>query len=92
MSTEMIMLLTILLFIIVYGFLFIQLNRATQQGKIWFFVFLVISAGPLIYMLYDDYTQDYLDANIGLGLAYFYTWFMTVLAAVVAIVVSLRKK
>lgn len=92
MSTEFIMILTIILFLLVFGLLYIQLHRSTSLVKIWYFIFLFIAAGPLTYMLYDDYTHSYLDANIGLGLAYFYTWFMVVLAAVLSVVCYYRRK
>ena len=92
MKSEILSLLTVLSFIVVFGLLYVQLHRSTKPMKMWYFVFVVISAGPLVYMLYEEYTHNYLDANIGLGLAHFYTWFMTVIAAVLALASYLRNQ
>ncbi|TSB47732.1 hypothetical protein [Alkalicoccobacillus porphyridii] len=92
MHTFNIPLLTFLALIIAFGVLYLQLPRSKRRVKIAFFFFLAISATPLIYILYDDFTHAYQDANIGLGLAYFYTWFMTGIVAIMAIIWFLLRK
>ena len=92
MDNEITFVLTLLLFVVVFIFLYFQIHRSARRIKAWFFIFSVISIGPLIYMQIDDFIQNYPDANIGLGLAYFYTWFMIVVAAVLAGVTFNRKK
>lgn len=85
-------LLTFLALILVFGSLYFQLRGSKRGTKIAFILFLVVSAVPLAYLLIDDYMQNYQDANIGLGLAFFYTWFMIVIAALLAFICILRMK
>ncbi|WP_020620752.1 hypothetical protein [Paenibacillus daejeonensis] len=92
MDHEITFVLTLLLFVVVFSFLYFQIHGSASRVKMWFFIFLVISIGPLIYIQIDDFIKRYPDANIGLGLAYFYSWFMIVIAAVVAVVSYVRKK
>lgn len=91
MDNEITFVLTLLLFVVVFSFLYFQIHGSARRIKSWFFIFSVISVGPLIYMQIDDFIQNYPSANIGLGLAYFYTWFMIVVAAVLAVVSYIRK-
>lgn len=52
----------------------------------------LISASPVLYALYDEAVTVYVDANIGLGLAFMTTWALTVVSALAGIVLRSRKR
>ncbi|MGD6793143.1 hypothetical protein [Metabacillus indicus] len=52
----------------------------------------LISASPVLYALYDEAVTDYVDANIGLGLAFMTTWALTLLSALAGAVLRGRKR
>jgi len=54
--------------------------------------FLIIGGGPLLYLSIDDLYSNYIDANIGLGLAFMFTWIYSVIALIVAISLIVKKK
>ncbi|WP_010289741.1 hypothetical protein [Kurthia massiliensis] len=51
----------------------------------------VLVALPLIWIVIEDAISKQTDANIGLGLLFFWTWFLTAIAIVVAFVFAIRK-
>ena len=54
--------------------------------------FLIIGGGPLLYLAIDDLYSNYIDANIGLGLAFMFTWIYSLIALIVAISLIVKKK
>ncbi|GAB1764933.1 hypothetical protein PMEGAPL125_13530 [Priestia megaterium] len=57
-----------------------------------FFLLLLLSIAPLAYVVYDDFTHTYIDANIGLGLGFLLTWLLTTLYNILAILRFFRQK
>ncbi|GAB1779843.1 hypothetical protein PMEGAS67_53200 [Priestia megaterium] len=55
-------------------------------------LFLIIGGAPLLYLAIDDLNSNYIDANIGLGLAFMFTWIYSVIALIIAIIIVVRKK
>ncbi|TYR81644.1 hypothetical protein FZC66_07370 [Priestia megaterium] len=76
---------------------FMLLFWSIRQPKAWKIILLsilfLLFSSPLAYLIYDDHTQNYLDANIGLGLAYLLTWFITGIIILTALFrfISLRR-
>jgi uncharacterized membrane protein YhaH (DUF805 family) len=66
-------------------------NRKTKKNILWLF-FLIIGGGPLLYLAIDDLNSNYIDANIGLGLAFMFTWIYSLIALIIAIILVVRKK
>jgi hypothetical protein len=54
--------------------------------------FLIIGGGPLLYLAIDDLYSNHIDANIGLGLAFMFTWIYSLIALIVAISLIVKKK
>ncbi|MXQ52438.1 hypothetical protein [Shimazuella alba] len=52
----------------------------------------IIGGIPLIYLAIDHSTNDYSDANIGLGLIFIYTWIFSLVTIVVGIIKLMLKK
>jgi membrane protein DedA with SNARE-associated domain len=55
-------------------------------------LFLIIGGAPLLYLAIGDLNSNYIDANIGLGLAFMFTWIYSVIALIIAIIIVVRKK
>lgn len=63
-----------LCFLAAASFLFwrtLPFKRRTPIG--WLILFIVLAL-PLVFLLYKDVTEPVIGANIGLGLAFFFTW------------------
>lgn len=54
--------------------------------------FLIIGGAPLLYLAIDDLNSDYIDANIGLGLAFMFTWIYSLIALIIAIILVVKKE
>ncbi len=62
------------------AFLFFYLTFTLNRWKkLLFFLLFLLSIAPLSYVVYDDFTHTYIDANIGLGLGFLLTWLLTAL-------------
>jgi hypothetical protein len=66
-------------------------NKKTKKN-ILLLLFLIIGGGPLLYLAIDDLNNHYIDANIGLGLAFMFTWIYALIALIIAIILVVRKK
>ncbi|MGW9165718.1 hypothetical protein ACWGPZ_30925 [Priestia megaterium] len=55
-------------------------------------LFLIIGGDPLLYLAIDGLNSNYIDANIGLGLAFMFTWVYALFALIIAIIIVVRKK
>jgi hypothetical protein len=64
----------------------------SRWKTILFFLLFLLSIAPLAYVVYDDFTHTYIDANIGLGLGFLLTWFLTTLYNISAILRFFRQK
>ncbi|MCM3770635.1 MULTISPECIES: hypothetical protein [Priestia] len=64
----------------------------SRWKMILFFLLFLLSIAPLAYVVYDDFTHTYIDANIGLGLGFLLTWFLTTLYNISAILRFFRQK
>ncbi|NGY85118.1 hypothetical protein F6Y05_00930 [Bacillus megaterium] len=47
--------------------------------------------GPLLYLAIDDLYSNHIDANIGLGLAFMFTWIYSLIALIVAISLIVKR-
>ena len=65
-----------------------NLKRATVICTV---VYAVVAI-PLIWMVVEDAIAQPTDANIGLGLLFFFTWFMTLVAFFVALIMYVRNR
>jgi len=77
---------------LVLSFIILYLTRKHKNKKksAFLVIGLVISALPLTYTLYDDYKNEYIGANIGLGLAFLLTWVITGTVFLVAMIKLIR--
>lgn len=53
---------------------------------------LIIGGVPLLYKVIDHMNGHYMDANIGLGLAFMFTWIYSAITFVIAIILLVKKK
>ncbi|KAB7672261.1 hypothetical protein F9279_04460 [Bacillus sp. B1-b2] len=68
----------ILITLIILCFPFLYFYKKSKMSPWIIFLGYIICATPMLYFYIDDVIQQYEDANIGLGLAIFSTWFLTV--------------
>ncbi|KRF46368.1 hypothetical protein ASG98_17510 [Bacillus sp. Soil531] len=66
------------------------INRKTKKNIL--LPFLIIGGAPLLYLVIDDLNSNYLDANIGLGLSFMFTWMYSLIALIIAIILLVRKR
>ncbi|KSU89341.1 hypothetical protein LZP85_10970 [Priestia flexa] len=76
---------TFLLLFVAFLCLFWTIRRPKPWKGIALLASFFVCSAPLLYALYDESKHNYLDANIGLGLAYIFTWGLTTLLAVIAL-------
>ncbi|MCT2346430.1 hypothetical protein [Niallia taxi] len=72
-----IVLLTLVILLIPFLFLFFNLKKQTKTRRILLILGYFICAAPMVYVVIDDWINHYEDANIGLGLGIFLTWGLT---------------
>jgi len=53
---------------------------------------LIIGGASLLYLTIDDINNHYTDANIGLGLAFMFTWIYSVITFVIVIIIIAKKE
>lgn len=58
----------------------------------WPVVVYLLLASPVLVSIVSDYIMQYEDANIGLGLAFMFTWLVTGIAFFIVLFVVARKK
>lgn len=73
-------------------FLIIYLTTRKTKKSLPLIILLIIGGAPLLYLAIDDMNSNYMDANIGLGLAFMFTWIYSAIAFVVAIILIIRRK
>ncbi|WP_347942179.1 hypothetical protein AAEY33_11085 [Peribacillus simplex] len=74
------------------SFIIIILSSRNPKKNVLFVILFIIGAAPLLYLAIDHVKNDYMDANIGLGLAFMYTWIYSAVAFIIAIILLLKKK
>ncbi|MGP1906902.1 hypothetical protein ACTSEZ_01960 [Metabacillus sp. JX24] len=75
-----------------YWLVFKSIQNRTKAKTGLVIILFLFSGSPVIYALYDEAVTEYADANIGLGLSFMTTWFLTLAAAIAGIVLLKRKK
>jgi hypothetical protein len=68
------------------------LNLTIASEMFLLLPFLIIGGAPLLYLAIDDLNSDYIDANIGLGLAFMFTWIYSLIALIIAIILVVKKE
>jgi len=68
------------------------LNLTIASEMFLLLPFLIIGGAPLLYLAIDDLNSDYIDANIGLGLAFIFTWIYSLIALIIAIILVVKKE
>ncbi|MEB2278090.1 hypothetical protein LAV82_29290 [Bacillus sp. ILBB4] len=74
------------------SFLIIFLTTGRTKKSIFLIPLLIVGGSPLLYLAVDHMNSHYVDANIGLGLAFMFTWIYSAIAFVVAIVLMVKRK
>ena len=74
------------------SFIIIILSSRYPKMNVLWVILLIIGGAPLLYLAIDHVKNDYLDANIGLGLAFMYTWIYSAVAIIIAIILLVKKK
>ncbi|MFP7177132.1 hypothetical protein, partial [Priestia filamentosa] len=72
-------------FFLLASFLLVFLTTRKTKKNILLIPLLIIGGAPLLYLAIYDMNNHYADANIGLGLAFMFTWIYSVIAFVIAI-------
>ncbi|EKN67024.1 hypothetical protein BABA_13357 [Neobacillus bataviensis LMG 21833] len=82
------------LIILVIPFI-IYFKNTDKKGKMPFifacFIYLII-ASPVIYGVINHKIVQYKDADIGLGLSFFITWFLTICAFLISIYFLIKER
>ena len=55
-------------------------------------ILFIIGGAPALYLTIDHLNSNYVDANIGLGLAFMFTWIYSIIAFFIAIILLVIKK
>jgi hypothetical protein len=74
------------------SFIIIILSTKNPKMNVLWVILLIIGGAPLLYLAIDHVNSDYMDANIGLGLAFMFTWIYSVIAFIIAIILLVKKK
>jgi hypothetical protein len=74
------------------SFIIIILSTKNPKRNVLWAILFIIGAAPLLYLAIDHVKNDYMDANIGLGLAFMFTWIYSVVAFIIAIILLVKKK
>ncbi|MDP1420570.1 hypothetical protein Q8G35_19835 [Peribacillus simplex] len=74
------------------SFIIIILSTRNPKKNVLFVILFIIGGAPLLYLAIDHVNSDYMDANIGLGLAFMFTWIYSVVAFIIAIILLVKKK
>ncbi len=74
------------------SFIIIILSTKNPKRNVLWVILFIIGAAPLLYLAIDHVKNDYMDANIGLGLAFMYTWLYSAVAFIIGIILLVKKK
>ena len=70
----------------------IFLKTSNPKKRVLLTVLFIIGGAPLLYLSIDHLINDYVDANIGLGFAFIYTWIYSIITCIIAITLLIMKK
>lgn len=73
-------------------FLLIFLTTKKTKKSLLLIPLFIIGGAPLFYSTIDEMNNHYVDANIGLGLAFMFTWIYSVITFVIAIIIIVKRK
>jgi hypothetical protein len=82
--------LTFVILVLSFGVMYLSVKHKSKKNMLLILLSMLIAAFPLTYALYDDYMNEYIGANIGLGLAFLLTWGITGIILLVAIIKLIR--
>jgi hypothetical protein len=82
--------LTFVILVLSFGVMYLSIKYKSKKYNFLILLSMLITASPLAYALYDDYKNEYIGANIGLGLAFLLTWGITGIILLVAIIKLIR--
>lgn len=76
------------------SFIIIYLTSTSRSPKknVLLVIFFFIGGGPLLYLSIDHMINNYIDANIGLGFAFMFTWIYSIIAFFVASTLLFAKR
>lgn len=74
------------------SFMLIFLTTRKTRKNILLIPLLIIGGAPLLYLAIDHMNSHYMDANIGLGFAFMFTWIYSLIAFVIAIIIIVKRK
>ncbi|MBK5459213.1 MULTISPECIES: hypothetical protein [Peribacillus] len=74
------------------SFIIIFLSTRNTKKNVLLVILLIIGGAPLLYLAIDHVNSEYVDANIGLGIAFMFTWIYSVIAFIIAIILLVKKK
>ncbi|MGE7903191.1 hypothetical protein ACQKNS_02120 [Peribacillus sp. NPDC094092] len=73
------------------SFIIIILSSRNLKMNVLWVILLIIGGAPLLYLAIDHVKNDYIDANIGLGLAFMFTWIYSAVAFIIATILLVKK-
>ncbi|MDP1419665.1 hypothetical protein Q8G35_14890 [Peribacillus simplex] len=77
---------------LLFSFIIIFLSTRNTKKNVLLMTLLIIGGVPLLYKVIDHINGHYMDANIGLGLAFMFTWIYSAITFVIAIILLVKKK
>lgn len=92
MSLNLTLLITLIVLVIPFVIYFQSSNRKGRKAYVKGLVIYLVVASPAVYAVIDDRIMQYEDANIGLGLSFFLTWFLTACLLIASLVVFLKSR
>ncbi|MCU6599014.1 hypothetical protein OCO53_00805 [Peribacillus frigoritolerans] len=78
--------------LLLLSFIIIILSTKNPKRNVLWVILFIIGAAPLLYLAIDHVKNDYMDANIGLGLAFMYTWLYSAVAFIIGIILLGKRK
>jgi hypothetical protein len=85
-------LITLIILIIPFITFYKKSNKRDNKKFILLLLSYFICAGPMLYAVIDHKIVQYEDANIGLGIAFFITWILTVFVYLVLLGYLMKNK
>ncbi|SIR60866.1 hypothetical protein SAMN05878482_104457 [Peribacillus simplex] len=79
-------------FLLLSFIIIILSSRNLKMNVLLWVILLIIGGAPLLYLAIDHVKNDYMDANIGLGLAFMFTWIYSAVAFIIAIILLVKRK
>ncbi|MGF7050768.1 uncharacterized BrkB/YihY/UPF0761 family membrane protein [Paenibacillus sp. DS2015] len=84
--------LSYLLLLISFICMYYVIHKRTKSTRYIVLALLIACGTPLTVALINHNVVDYVDANIGLGLSFMLTWFITGLVFLLSLIIRIRKR